>query len=91
MNMSKFLVFALFEFLHFLGGPFFWHILGISGDLGDLRELVSYEVTRGITLVVGTVMMIFRGVCGGLGGLGFCPNLHPPIYCYPSQTLLSCY
>ena len=49
-----FCVFALFAFL-----AVFWHFFGFSGLLGFLGVLVSYEVTRGIILVVGTVKNSF--------------------------------
>ena len=51
-----FCVFAHFAFL-----ALFWHFFGFSGHSGILGVLVSYEVTRGILLVEGTVN-------NGLGG-----------------------
>ena len=60
-----FCVFALFAFL-----AVFWHFFGFSGLLGFLGVLVSYEVTRGIILVVGTVNGGFWGVWGVQGGSG---------------------
>ena len=59
-----FCVFALFAFL-----AVFWHFFGFSGLLGFLGVLVSYEVTRGIILVVGTVNGGFWGSGGFKGGL----------------------
>ena len=70
--------------MHFLGFcifggfwlflAFFDIFLGFSGGLGILRVLVSYEVTKGIVLVVGRVTDEFWGVQGGFGwvwvGLG---------------------
>ena len=53
---------------------FFWHFLGFSGGLCIFRILMSYEVTRGVVLVVGRVTDKFWGVQGGFGwvwgGLG---------------------
>ena len=40
------------------------HFLGFSGNLVVLRAIVSYNVTRGIILVVGRVS---KGYWGGLG------------------------
>ena len=45
------------------------HFLGFSGNLGVLRAIVSYKVTRGIILVVGRVIKKFWGVSGGFGGV----------------------
>ena len=53
--------FCIFEFL-----TFFVSFLALSGHLGILGLLVSYEVTRGTILVVGTVHDGFWGVWGGL-------------------------
>ena len=75
--MGQFLVFALFAFLHFgLILALFWHFLGFIGHLGILRVLVSYEVTRGTILVVGTVYDGFGGVWGGPDGVSFTPVWH---------------
>ena len=67
-------VFSFWQFLCFcifwVLGPFFGTFFGFSGHLGILRELVSYEVTRGIILVVGTVNGGFWGVWGVQGGSG---------------------
>ena len=64
-------VFSFWQFLCFcifwVLGPFFGTFFGFSGHLGILRELVSYEVTRGIILVVG---MVYYGYWGGLGVQG---------------------
>ena len=38
MNMSKFLVFALFEFLHFTGGPFFLAHFGYQWRFGQFER-----------------------------------------------------
>ena len=49
-------------------------ILVFNGNLGILKVLASYDVTRGTTLVVGMVPDGFlgygglQGVCGGLWG-----------------------
>ena len=64
MIFYTFCVFALFAFL-----AVFWHFFGFSGLLGFLGVLVSYEVTRGIILVVGTVNDGFWEVLGFKGGL----------------------
>ena len=69
----NFLGFCIFgRFWHFLA--FFWHFLGFSGGLCIFRILMSYEVTRGVVLVVGRVTDKFWGVQGGFGwvwgGLG---------------------
>ena len=61
-SIFSFCTFCIFAFLTFFGC--FGHFLGFSGDLGILRVLVSYEVTRGITLVVGRVHDGFGGVWG---------------------------
>ena len=71
MSRGQFLVvhflgFCIFgRFWHFLA--FFWHFLGFSGGLCIFRILMSYEVTRGIVLVVGRVTDKFWGVQGGFG------------------------
>ena len=43
----------------------FGHFLAFSCNLGVLRVIVRYDVTKGIILVVGSVT---EGFCGGLGG-----------------------
>ena len=71
MSRGQFLVvhflgFYIFgRFWHFLA--FFWHFLGFSGGLCIFRILMSYEVTRGVVLVVGRVTDEFWGVQGGFG------------------------
>ena len=69
--MGHISVFALFaicffgRFGHFLCSlAALAHFLGFSGNLGVLRAIVSYKVTRGIILVVGRVS---KGYWGGLG------------------------
>ena len=58
-------------FLHFFAFlAVFWHFFGFSGHFGILGVLVSYEVARGIILVVGTVNNGFWGRLGGLEGSG---------------------
>ena len=73
--MGHISVFALFaicffgRFGHFLCSlAALAHFLGFSGNLGVLRAIVSYKVTRGIILVVGRVIKGFWGVSGGFGG-----------------------
>ena len=83
--MGHISVFALFaicffgRFGHFLRS--LAHFLGFSGNLGVLRAIVSYKVTRGIILVVGRVSKGYwgglrasrgrhRGFGGAYGGLG---------------------
>ena len=61
-SIFSFFSFCIFAFLTFLA--VFGHFFSFSGDLGILRVLVSYEVTRGITLVVGRVHDGFGGVWG---------------------------
>ena len=66
VSMGQFWYSTLFAFLHFFAFfAIFWHCFGFSGHLDILGVLVSYEVTRGIILVVGTVK---NGLWGGLGG-----------------------
>ena len=76
-HISVFAVFALFaicffgRFGHFLCSlAALAHFLGFSGNLGVLRAIVSYKVTRGIILVVGRVSDGFWG-----GSMGFWGDL----------------
>ena len=55
------------QFLRYCIFGVFVRFWGFSGDLCILRVLVSYEVTRGIILVVGRVHDGFGGFKGVLG------------------------
>ena len=65
----SFCTFCVLQFWAFLGDlAVFAHSLGFIGNLGVLRAIVSYKVTRGITLIVGRVTKGFWGI-GGVTGL----------------------
>ena len=61
----SFCTFCVLQFWAFLGDlAVFAHSLGFIGNLGVLRAIVSYKVTRWIPLIVGRVTKGFWGVWG---------------------------
>ena len=64
-HISVFCTFCVLQFWAFLGDlAVFAHSLGFIGNLGVLRAIVSYKVTRWIPLIVGRVTKGFWGVWG---------------------------
>ena len=83
----SFCTFCVLQFWAFLGDlAVFAHSLGFIGNLGVLRAIVSYKVTRWIPLIVGRVTKGFWGVWGrhrgfwgayeGPGGAHSTPKRH---------------
>ena len=66
ISFCTFWVLQFWAFLRILA--VFVHFWGFSGNLGVLRAIVSYKVTRRIILVVGRVTEGFWGDLGGSQG-----------------------